>query len=190
MKLIVPHEPEPLEQGKGAVHFFPGGMTEHAVIQLSDGADAIYSVEIHPLTGRAQIYPEAYEPKELLGDPEQPRRVGGASDDARLTRARATRAGFTLLEVMVAVAILALSLTAIFASEAGAIKMAHALAQDGRRDAARALQDGRDRREDRRRGLPAVYRLRHRQRAARTRRATASAATGRSIRSCCRTRCS
>lgn len=34
-------------------------------------------------------------------------------------------AGFTLLEVMVAVAILALSLTAIFASEAGAIKMAH-----------------------------------------------------------------
>jgi general secretion pathway protein I len=35
------------------------------------------------------------------------------------------RAGFTLLEVMVAVAILALALTAIFASEAGAIKMAH-----------------------------------------------------------------
>jgi general secretion pathway protein I len=33
--------------------------------------------------------------------------------------------GFTLLEVMVAVAILAMSLTAIFASEAGAIKMAH-----------------------------------------------------------------
>jgi general secretion pathway protein I len=34
-------------------------------------------------------------------------------------------AAFTLLEVMVAVAILAMSLTAIFASEAGAIKMAH-----------------------------------------------------------------
>lgn len=33
--------------------------------------------------------------------------------------------GFTLLEVMVAIAILALSLSAIFASEAGAIKMAH-----------------------------------------------------------------
>ena len=33
--------------------------------------------------------------------------------------------GFTLLEVMVAVAILALSLTAIFSSEAGAVKMAH-----------------------------------------------------------------
>jgi type II secretory pathway pseudopilin PulG len=72
VKLIVPHEPEPLEQGKGAVHFFPSGMTEHAVIQLSDGADAIYSVEIHPLTGRCQIYPQAYEPKKLLGDPEHP----------------------------------------------------------------------------------------------------------------------
>jgi len=35
------------------------------------------------------------------------------------------RDAFTLLEVMVAVAILALSLTAIFSSEAGAIKMAH-----------------------------------------------------------------
>jgi general secretion pathway protein I len=34
-------------------------------------------------------------------------------------------AGFTLIEVMVAIAILALSLSAIFASEAGAIKMAH-----------------------------------------------------------------
>lgn len=72
VKLIVPHEPEPLEQGKGAVHFFPSGLTEHAVIQLSDGADAIYSVEIHPLTGRCQIYPQAFEPKKLLGDPEHP----------------------------------------------------------------------------------------------------------------------
>jgi general secretion pathway protein H len=72
VKLLVPHEPEPLEQGKGAVHFFPGGNTEHAVIQLSDGGDSIYSVEIHPLTGRARIYPKEYEPKELLGDPERP----------------------------------------------------------------------------------------------------------------------
>jgi type II secretory pathway pseudopilin PulG len=72
VKLIVPHEPEPLEQGKGAIHFFPSGMTEHAVIQLSDGADAIYSVEVHPLTGRCQIYPQAYEPKKLLGDPDHP----------------------------------------------------------------------------------------------------------------------
>jgi prepilin-type N-terminal cleavage/methylation domain-containing protein len=72
VKLIVPHEPTPREEGKGAVHFFPGGMTEHAVIQLSDGGEGRYSVEIHPLTGRAKIHPEAYEPEELLGDPNKP----------------------------------------------------------------------------------------------------------------------
>jgi general secretion pathway protein H len=72
VKLIVPHQPAPVDQGKGAVHFFPGGMTEHAVIQLSDGGEAVYSVEIHPLTGRSRIYPEAYEPRQLLGDPEDP----------------------------------------------------------------------------------------------------------------------
>jgi general secretion pathway protein H len=72
VKLIVPHATGPLEQGKAAVHFFPGGMTEHAVLQLSDGGDAVYSVEIHPLTGRARIHPEAFEPEQLLGDPDEP----------------------------------------------------------------------------------------------------------------------
>ena len=76
VKLIVPHEPAPLEQGKGAVHFFPAGMTEHAVLQLSDGADAIYTVEVRPLTGRCRIYPEAYEPKQFLDDPSAPKAKG------------------------------------------------------------------------------------------------------------------
>lgn len=70
VKLFVPHASDPLEQGKAAVHFFPSGMGEHAVIHLSDGGDAIYSVEIQPLTGRAKIRPQAYEPKELIGDPD------------------------------------------------------------------------------------------------------------------------
>jgi general secretion pathway protein H len=72
VKLIVPHQPTPLEQGKGSVHFFPGGITEHAVIQLSDGGEGRYSVELHPLTGKAKIHAEAYEPDDLLGDPENP----------------------------------------------------------------------------------------------------------------------
>jgi general secretion pathway protein H len=72
VKLIVPHEPTPLEQGKGSVHFFPGGITEHAVIQLSDGGEGRFSVELHPLTGKAKIHAEAYEPDSLLGDPENP----------------------------------------------------------------------------------------------------------------------
>jgi general secretion pathway protein H len=66
IKLLVPHEPEPLTQGEGSVHFFPGGMTERAVIQLGDGRGAVYSIEVHPLTGRVKIHDEAYEPVELL----------------------------------------------------------------------------------------------------------------------------
>lgn len=69
VKLLVPHQPDPLEQGAGAVHFFAGGMTEHAVIQLSDGSDSVYSIEIHPLTGRSRIRTGAYEPRDLQGDP-------------------------------------------------------------------------------------------------------------------------
>ncbi|MGD8859813.1 MAG: hypothetical protein PVI30_07365 [Myxococcales bacterium] len=72
VKLIVPHHPDPVEEGQAAVHFFPGGMTEHAVIHLSDGSDTVYSVEIHPLTGRARVRDEAYVPEELFGDPDDP----------------------------------------------------------------------------------------------------------------------
>lgn len=71
VKLLVPHEPTPLEQGQGAVHFFAGGMTEHAVIHLSDGGDTVYSIEVHPLTGRSRIRAEAYEPRDFLDDPEE-----------------------------------------------------------------------------------------------------------------------
>jgi general secretion pathway protein H len=70
VRLIVAHEPIPREQGHGAIHFFPGGNTEHAVLHLSDGGDDVYSLEIHPLTGRARIHAGAFEPEELLDDPE------------------------------------------------------------------------------------------------------------------------
>ncbi|HKP60505.1 MAG TPA: prepilin-type N-terminal cleavage/methylation domain-containing protein [Polyangiales bacterium] len=66
IRLIVAHEPEPVSSGEGAVHFFPGGRTERAVIQLGDGRGGVYSVELHPLTGRVKVHAEAYEPKELL----------------------------------------------------------------------------------------------------------------------------
>lgn len=62
VKLILPHEPAPRETGKGAIYFFPHGMTEHAVVQLSDGDD-VYSVEIHPLTGRGKVHNYPYEPE-------------------------------------------------------------------------------------------------------------------------------
>jgi prepilin-type N-terminal cleavage/methylation domain-containing protein len=66
IKLIVAHEPEPVTTGEGSVHFFPGGRTERAVIQLGDGRSGVYSVEVHPLTGRVKVHAEAYEPKDLL----------------------------------------------------------------------------------------------------------------------------
>ena len=73
IRLIVPHEPRPKEQGLGAVHFFPTGYGEHAVIHLSDGTDeGIYSVEVKPLTGRCTIRQGAYEPDDLLDDPGDP----------------------------------------------------------------------------------------------------------------------
>ncbi len=71
VKLIVPHEPYPRESGTGAVYFFPGGQTEHAVIQLAQRDGRIYSVEIHPLTGRGRVHTAPYEPALLLGDPEE-----------------------------------------------------------------------------------------------------------------------
>jgi prepilin-type N-terminal cleavage/methylation domain-containing protein len=70
VRLTVPHEPEPVVGGEGAIHFFPGGRTEHGVVQLGDGREGVYSVEVLPLTGRARIYAEAYEPRELQDNPE------------------------------------------------------------------------------------------------------------------------
>lgn len=69
-QLMVGHEPEPKTSGEGAIYFFPGGQTEHAVLWLSDGRDRVYATELHPLTGRTRIYTYAYEPEELLDDGE------------------------------------------------------------------------------------------------------------------------
>ena len=66
--LITPHETETRTDGEGSVYFFPGGLTEHAVIQLTDSSDTVYSVEIHPLTGNARIHNFAYEPLDELDD--------------------------------------------------------------------------------------------------------------------------
>lgn len=67
-RLIVAHEPEPKTNGEGAVHFFPGGRTERAYIELGDGREGVYTVEVHPLTGRVKIYPGTHESLGLLDD--------------------------------------------------------------------------------------------------------------------------
>jgi hypothetical protein len=35
------------------------------VVQLTDASDTVYSVEIHPLTGRARLHDWAFEPEDL-----------------------------------------------------------------------------------------------------------------------------
>lgn len=67
-RIITPHEAEPREEGIGHIYFFPNGQTEHAVVWVTDGGERVYSIEIHPLTGRGRIREGAYEPEELLID--------------------------------------------------------------------------------------------------------------------------
>jgi general secretion pathway protein H len=53
--IYTPRLVKPLTEGKGYVYFFPMGMTEAAVIHLSDGKEAFYTLVVHPLTGRVSV---------------------------------------------------------------------------------------------------------------------------------------
>jgi general secretion pathway protein H len=53
--LYTPRLLKPMSEGKGYIYFFPMGMTEAAVIHLSDGKDAFYTLIVHPLTGRVTV---------------------------------------------------------------------------------------------------------------------------------------
>ena len=69
LKVFSPHERQPREDGKAYIYYFPGGVTEHTIVQLTDGDEEnphIYSVEIHPLSGRAQVHDFELEPEEEL----------------------------------------------------------------------------------------------------------------------------
>ena len=70
VKVIVAHEEEPREHGKTDLFFFPSGLTQHAVDPAASTADdTIFSVEIHPLTGRGTVYNAPFEPEVLVDDP-------------------------------------------------------------------------------------------------------------------------
>jgi prepilin-type N-terminal cleavage/methylation domain-containing protein len=70
-KLIVPHEPEARTSGDGSLYFFPGGRGELALVQLGDGREGVYTLEVRPLTGRVRIYAEAHESRpNILKDDE------------------------------------------------------------------------------------------------------------------------
>lgn len=68
VSLVTPHESEPRFEGRGAIYFFPGGLGEHAIVQLADARDTVYSVEISALTGRGSVHSEAYEAIEIMDE--------------------------------------------------------------------------------------------------------------------------
>ena len=70
-KVVVAHEATPREEGKADLFFFPSGLTQHAVVQLIDRNDTIFSVEIHPLTGKGKIHNAPYEPEVLMDNPDE-----------------------------------------------------------------------------------------------------------------------
>ena len=54
--IYTPRLADPLDAGQGFIYFFPLGMTEAAIVHLTDKKrDAVYSLVVHPLTGRVQI---------------------------------------------------------------------------------------------------------------------------------------
>ncbi len=71
VKVIVAHEADPREEGVTDLFFFPSGQTQHAVVQLADRNNTIFSVEIHPLSGQGKVHAAPYEPEVLIDDPTQ-----------------------------------------------------------------------------------------------------------------------
>jgi general secretion pathway protein H len=61
--IYTPRLAKPLAEGRGYLYFFPLGMTEAAIIHLSDPKrETFYSLVVHPLTGRVNIKNSFVEP--------------------------------------------------------------------------------------------------------------------------------
>jgi general secretion pathway protein H len=70
------------EEGTQYLYFWPGGMTERAVVQLADKDDGTtYSIVVHPLTGRTRIETVPVEPEaDLADESEQPEEARDESE--------------------------------------------------------------------------------------------------------------
>jgi general secretion pathway protein H len=69
--IYTPRLQKPLSEGQGYLYFFPMGMTEAAVIHLSDKqGETFYSLVVHPLTGRVTVKNSYVEvnPREQVDD--------------------------------------------------------------------------------------------------------------------------
>ena len=64
--IYTPRLIKPISTGKGYLYFFPMGMTEAAVIHLSDKkGETFYSLIVHPLTGRVSVKSSFIEANEM-----------------------------------------------------------------------------------------------------------------------------
>jgi len=63
MDVFTPRVADPVEHGRAYIYFFPLGMTEPAIIHVSDlEGGTIYSLIVHPVTGRVQVVNEYVRP--------------------------------------------------------------------------------------------------------------------------------
>ncbi len=80
-RLYTSHTEEPRESGTGYVYFFSGGQAERAVVHLRGEDGTTYSVLLHPLSGRAQVFDHPVEPPRIE-EPSDERTERDARDEA------------------------------------------------------------------------------------------------------------
>jgi general secretion pathway protein H len=69
--VYTPRVLDPVTSGRAYVYFFPLGQTEPAIVTLTDKDEAtFYSLVVHPLTGRVQIYNQEIAPPRAQTDDE------------------------------------------------------------------------------------------------------------------------
>jgi hypothetical protein len=66
-KVWTGHQEEPFTSGIAHIHFFSGGWTEPAQIELTDG-DSFITLKLYPLTGRVRTYDKELETPRVEDD--------------------------------------------------------------------------------------------------------------------------
>ena len=75
--VITPRLSEAIKDGMAYVYFFPQGHSEPAIIYFTDGEEEkVYSVVLHPLTGRAVVFACEYEVPDDFGVSDDKRKSG------------------------------------------------------------------------------------------------------------------
>jgi hypothetical protein len=66
-KVYVSHLVDPVDKGKVSINFFASGRAERAIVEVADGDDNVFSLRLHPLTGRVEIHTGEYRrPEDIV----------------------------------------------------------------------------------------------------------------------------